>query len=450
MARQSRVAGSDTSLLAVLSGTLGCRTGRKLHAHPPFFQQTPTATFTPQPTRPVEGLLRTHALAQPNDDPFSPSLPHSGMRAAGEPPSAPGEAQVSGTCMTAGRTAPCPPPSPRATVLACLPPFRKRLRLQAPHAPAQMHHNPCVPCPEAGPQQPAASPRPALELHKTTEAGWGPSARGTVQMPPPPPKPCGPSPAGLPAGLTSGLTCSSQREAMTGAPSRLMSGSDGGSDDKQDEYLLRLLRKGAPAPPPAQQQQQQQQQPPSSQQPQQQEQQQGAPPTGLHPQQHPQQQQQPQQQESQGFRAPGPVRRASTGSGSLVAAGPAAAAMLASPSRMLMRQTSNSMASPSGPAGTHTNGNGATVPSMSQPTATTNDQAVPAACGGGGAVTPAAAPAVAAAAARAASHPLPPTSQTPLQPAAGEAAAAANNDFAVTRRLLGDEVAFSVRNTMVR
>lgn len=281
---------------------------------------------------------------------------------------------------------------------------------------------PC--CPPASPLQPIAEAEPA-------PAGPGclaPAlhAAAAHAMRPPPPK-CGP--------LSGSLATSSQRDALTAQHSKVLLSSEARTDER-DEYLMRLLRKGAPPAggPPA----------PPVQAPQ------GAPPPALL--QQATQAHAAQLPEVPRFRAPGPVSRSVPPS----ALAPASALPLApSPSRLMPRATSTSLASPTSTAGAGTATAGATVPSLplSAPsaTATTTDQAVPTSAGGAAAATPTAPPSRAA-------PPLPP------RPAAAAAAAAAAlpapqlvavppelaANFEQTRRMLGDEIALSVRDTMIR
>ena len=305
---------------------------------------------------------------------------------------------------------------------------------------------PAQPCCQEQRQACASRAAPALPSSETARLAppAGPFAPastaplGTAAMPPPPPKCSGMPPLSAPASAAT----SSQREALTGQPSRLISLEGGGSDNQQqDEYLMRLLRKGLPPVAPA---------PAANAAPSGSQQQQSAPPAGL------QQAANPQEGAS-GFRAPGPVRRAAPPQ---PAAPPLAAPASLSPSRRLPRQSSTSLASPSSQAG------GATVPTLtaslpapSSATATT-DPAVPSTLrpGSGGSGTgsggmraapashrahppPSAmftAPVLAAAAAAA-----PPAAAQPAQPGVG-------TGFAATRLRLGDELAFTVRNTMIR
>jgi hypothetical protein len=249
-------------------------------------------------------------------------------------------------------------------------------------------------------------------------------------MRPPPPK-CAP--------LSGSLATSSQRDALTAGHSKLLLSSEAATEER-DEYLMRLLRKGAPPAgaqpaPPAQAPQ-------------------GAPPSALH--QQATQAQPAQAAEALRFRAPAPVSRSVPPS---VPAPGSATPPAPSPSRLLPRATSTTLASPSSTAGAGTGGTGgATVPSLplSAPsaTATTTDQAVPTSGGAAPAPTPSAPP-------PRATPPLPPRTT-----AAGAAAAAAAlpvptpqlvavppelaATFDQTRRMLGDEIALSVRDTMIR
>lgn len=272
-------------------------------------------------------------------------------------------------------------------------------------------------CPEAGCGQLSAAPQTLLELQKAAVARC---AQGLGAMPPPPPK-CG----GLP--LASGsLATSCQLEALTAPPSRLLLSET--ATEEKDEYLLRLLRKAAPPPAaPALH---------------------GAPPPVPH--------QQAQQLEAAAaqptaavFRAPVPVRRPAGGATAASApVPPSAAPTPLSPTRLLSRAASTSLASPSAAGGF-------LVPSLpsaahSTGTGTATDQAVP---------SPGHMPAVAAAAAAAALPPraaslLPLHSRAP-PPAVGVPLAVpvppeASASFSLTRQRLGDEMAYSVRNTMIR
>lgn len=339
---------------------------------------------------------------------------------------------------------PTRPSVPRIELLVCLP------DLQALVPPVQA-------CPPPGRDEgePAGTLQPQPAVAVAASSPCLPLA--LAAMPPPPPKPC--AAAAPQATLLSGsLASSSQREALTAPPSRLLS-AEGVSDDK-DEYLMRLLRKGtstapppapAPAPRPPLPPPSMLPLPPAAQ---------GAPPLALH--------QTVLQEGQQGFRAPGPVRRVLAAPS--MPAPPSASPPSVSPSRRLPRQASTSLASPSSLAGAATVPSLAAAPLMapapSSATATT-DQAVPAShhtggSGGGGsgngsrsgsaaaaatavhavprgaaagAAAPAAPAAVAAAAAAAAASPLD-----------GEAGAC----FAATRKRLGDEMAYTVRNTMIR
>lgn len=324
---------------------------------------------------------------------------------------------------------------------------------QVASVPAPAPAGPCFPHAD---RQQGAPPAFGAMQPGTEQAGGGPSP---FSMPPPPPKPAA---APLPQGLLSGsLATSSQREALTAPPSRLLSGEAAGSEDK-DEYLMYLLRKGTPAavgvtppmgtmliaprpplpPPPATAQHQHQ----------------AAPPLSL---------QQGSAPEVSGFRAPGPVRRPTIPCASAL---PSPSPASASPGRRLPRQASTSLASPCSLApGTVPSLPGAVLGAARSGATAATDQAVPTSryTGGSGqqgsrsgsaagmasgtaplvpaatlaaAAAAAASPvALAAAAAAAASPPRP----------AGEADAAFPS-FAATRHRLGDEVAFTVRNTMIR
>lgn len=272
-------------------------------------------------------------------------------------------------------------------------------------------------------------------------------------MPPPPPKPC--AAAAPQATLLSGsLATSSQREALTAPPSRLLSAE--GTSDEKDEYLMRLLRKGtaaAPLPVPAPAPR-----PPLPPAPllQLAAAAQGAPPLAL--------QQAAMQDGHQGFRAPGPVRRAP-------AAPPLPAPLSAtppsvSPTRRLPRQASSSLASPSSLAGAATVPNLAAAPLLATAPSTATavtDQAVPAShqsggsgngsgngSGSGSAVAVATAIHAAARGATAAAA----AAATPAAPAPAAPAAIVDGEsgpcFAATRARLGDEMAYTVRNTMIR
>lgn len=248
-------------------------------------------------------------------------------------------------------------------------------------------------------------------------------------MRPPPPK-CAP--------LSGSLATSSQRDVLTAGHSKLLLSSEAATEER-DEYLMRLLRKGAPpagvplAPPPVQAPQ-------------------GAPPPVL--QQQATQAQSQQAAEAPRFRAPGPVSRSVPPS---VPAPASATPPASSPSRLLPRATSTTLASPSSTAGAGTGMGGATVPSLPLPTpsatATTTDQAVPTSAGGTAAGTPTAPPPRAApllpphARAAAAGAPAAAPLAVPQLVAVPPDLAAT---FDQTRRMLGDEIALSVRDTMIR
>lgn len=281
---------------------------------------------------------------------------------------------------------------------------------------------PC--CPPLSPLQPIseaeAEPAPPGCLPPALDAGT---------MRPPPPK-CAP--------LSGSLATSSQRDVLTAGHSKLLLSSEAATEER-DEYLMRLLRKGAPpagvplAPPPVQAPQ-------------------GAPPPVL--QQQATQAQSQQAAEAPRFRAPGPVSRSVPPS---VPAPASATPPASSPSRLLPRATSTTLASPSSTAGAGTGMGGATVPSLPLPTpsatATTTDQAVPTSAGGTAAGTPTAPPPRAApllpphARAAAAGAPAAAPLAVPQLVAVPPDLAAT---FDQTRRMLGDEIALSVRDTMIR